>query len=103
MTDDRKEERNLRKFQVLLSCMGEPLPIEPASTENVSSHGMRVLTERLLRPDTLLIVESWENKLWARAKVVYCQALPGKTFAIGLELLARTGDWGKEQESEQVA
>jgi len=54
---------------------------------------MRVLTERFWKRNTLLIVKSLENELWGRGRVVYCQSFPGETFAVGLELQARTGDW----------
>ena len=69
------------------------MPIESASTENVSSQGLRVLTERPWERDTVLVVLSTVRKLWARARVVYCEALADNTFAIGMELLARTGAW----------
>ena len=93
MNGARKEERNCEKFQLMLGSTVGSLAIEPASTENVSSHGLRVRTERLWEQDTVLIVVSSESGLWARARVVYCQALEDNTFAIGLELLAGTGGW----------
>ena len=93
MYEIRKEKRNPEKLQVLLSRMAEPLLTEAASTDNVSSHGMRVRTDRHWKLDTHLIVQSSEYALWGRAKVVYCQSLSDRTFAIGLELTARTGDW----------
>lgn len=93
MCEIRKEKRNPEKLQVLLSRMAEPLLTEASSTDNVSSHGMRVRTSQPWKQDTHLIVQSSENELWGRAKVVYCQTLPGNTFALGLEFVARTGDW----------
>ena len=93
MHESRKEKRNPEKLQVLLSRMAEPLLTEAASTDNVSSHGMRVRTDRHWKRDTHLIVQSSEYVLWGRAKVVYCQSLSDRTFAIGLELTARTGEW----------
>jgi hypothetical protein len=94
MNGVRKEERNCERFQVMLgSIVGSTT--EPASTENVSSHGLRVRTQRPWEQDTVLIVLSSESGLWARARVVYCQALEDNTFAIGLELLAGTGGWIK--------
>jgi len=93
MYEIRKEKRNLEKLQVLLSRMAEPFLTEAASTDNVSSHGMRVRTDRFWKRDTHLIVQSSEYVLWARARVVYCQPVSDRTFAIGLELTARTGDW----------
>ena len=89
----RKEERNSEKLQVLLGSTMDPLAIVSASTENVSSNGLRVRTERPWKRDTVLIVLSSERKLWARARVVYWEALEHNAFAIGLELLVRTGPW----------
>jgi len=53
----RKEEHNAEKLQVLLGSTADPLAIESASTENVSSHGLRLRTERPWQPDAVLIVE----------------------------------------------
>jgi hypothetical protein len=89
----RKEERHSEKLQVLLGSTADSLAVESASTENVSSHGLRVRTGRPWEQDTVLMVLSSEKELWARAKVVYWQALSDNTFAIGLEILARAGGW----------
>ena len=72
---------------MLLGSTADPLAIESASTENVSSCGLRVLTERPWQREVILIVLYSERQLWARG-VVYCQALADNTFAVGLELLA---------------
>jgi len=92
MKQVRKEERHCEKLQVLLGSTADS-PVESASTENVSSHGLRVRTGRPWEQDTVLMVLSSERELWARARVVYCQALADNTFATGLELLARAGTW----------
>ena len=89
----RKEERNSEKLQVLLGSTADSLAVESASTENVSFHGLRVRTARPWNRDTVLFILSSEKELWARARVVYCEALEDSAFAIGLELLARTGEW----------
>ncbi len=89
MSELRKEARNPQKLQVLLSPVEEPLLAEPASTENVSSCGLRVLTEWPWKLDSWLIVQSSKNELWAWARVVYCQTLSGNSFALGLEFLPR--------------
>ena len=65
----RREERKPEKLQLLLSRMAEPLLTEHASTDNVSSHGMRVRTDRAWKQDTHLIVQSSEFVLWGRGKV----------------------------------
>jgi hypothetical protein len=93
MKQVRKEERSSEKLEVLLGSTSDPLAIETASTENVSSCGLRVLTERPWQREVILIVLSSERQIWARARVVYCQALADNTFAVGLELLARAGAW----------
>jgi hypothetical protein len=89
----REEERDSEELQVLLGSTADSLAVESASTENVSSHGLRVRTQRPWNQDTVLIILSSERELWARARIVYCQTLSDNTFAIGLELLARTGEW----------
>jgi hypothetical protein len=89
----RKQMRNPQKLQVLLSPVEEPLLAELGFTENVSSHGLRVLTEWPWPRDTQLTVLSYESELWERARVVYCQPLSGSLFALGLEFLTRTGEW----------
>ena len=91
MYENRKEKRNPEKLQVLLSSAADPLSIESALTENVSSRGLRVRTERPWTRDTLVIVLTCESELWARGRVAYCEVLADDTFAIGLQLLAQTG------------
>ena len=92
MQENRKEKRNLQKRQVLLSPLEEPLITEAGWTENVSPHGLRVLTEWPWPRDTQLTVLSSESELWDRARVVYCQHLSGDLFALGLEFLTRTDE-----------
>ena len=87
--DGRKEKRNRRTFLALLSGAGRPLAMALASTENVSSHGMRVQTDRPWKLDTRLVVETSRGERSARARVVYCEPLSNTTFAMGLEFLAR--------------
>ena len=93
MNDGRKEQRNPQKRQVLLSPLEEPLVTELGWTENVSRHGLRVLTEWPWPRDTQLTVLSSESELWDRARVVYCQPLSGTLFALGLEFLNPTAEW----------
>lgn len=92
MQENRKEKRNPQKRQVLLSPLEEPLVTEDGWTENVSPHGLRVLTEWPWPRDTQLTVLSSESELWDRARVAYCQPLSGDVFALGLEFLTRTDE-----------
>ena len=87
--DERKEKRNHRTFLALLSSTRQPSAMALASTENISSHGMRVQTDRPWRLDTRLVVETSRGERSERARVVYCETLSNTTFAVGLEFLAR--------------
>jgi PilZ domain len=98
----RKEERDPERLRVVLSQIAEPLFTETASTENVSQHGMRVLTERFWKRGTELLVQSSNQELWGHGRVVYCQSFSHGAFATGLELLARTGDWINRSLSPQA-
>ena len=84
----RREKRSPWEFEVLLSSGGQPMLAERASTENVSSSGVRVRTEQLWKPDTRVFVKSSRGDAWARARVVYCRTLQSTTRALGLEFYA---------------
>lgn len=91
--DGRKEKRTPRTYRVLLSSGLQPVVAEYASVENISSYGVRVRTERPLRPDMRVLIKSSQGESWASARVVYCQTLKSHTFALGLEFLTRTSSW----------
>ena len=88
--DGRKEKRNRRTFLAMLSSTRHPLAMVLASTDNVSSRGMRVQTDRPWKPNTRLVVETSRGERSERARVVYCETLSNTTFAVGLEFLPRT-------------
>ena len=92
--DERKEKRNRRTFLAMLSSTRQPSAMALASTENVSSGGMRLQTDRPWKADTRLVVETSQGEPSARARVVYCETLSNTTFAVGLEFLARTDEFG---------
>jgi hypothetical protein len=91
--DGRKDKRTPRTLRVLLSSGTQPIVAEYASTENVSSYGVRVRTDRPWKPHTPVLVKSTLGEPWARARVVYCKGLKSHNFAVGLEFLTHTGDW----------
>ena len=91
--DDRREKRNRKAALAMLSSTTEPLVVAFASTENVSSRGMRVQTDRPWKPDTRLVVETSRGERSERARVVYCETLSGTTFAVGLVFLALRDPW----------
>lgn len=91
--DGRKEKRTPRTLRVLLSSGTQPVVAEYASTENVSAYGVRVRTDRPWKKDACVLFRSALGEPWARARVVYCQTLKSHVFAVGLEFVARTGEW----------
>jgi len=96
--EGRKEKRSPRTLRVLLSSGAQPVVAEYASTENVSPYGVRVRTDRPWKLDASVLIRSSQGDPWASARVIYCQTLQSKglhskMFALGLEFLARTGDW----------
>ena len=85
--EGRREGRDRQQLRVLLASAGKPVLAESASTENITSCGARVRTGCRLQPETRLFVQSLQGEFWARARVVYCQTLSVRTFALGLEFL----------------
>jgi hypothetical protein len=68
---------------------------EKVVTENVSSHGARVLTRRFWRPAEQLQLAPLSGTSEVPAKVVYCQGLRSGFFRAGLEFQAKSIKWGE--------
>ena len=66
---------------------------ESTFTENVSSHGARVVSVRRWEPDDRLIFTARNGEFRSSARVAYCQPLQGDGFAIGVEFLDAKGRW----------
>ena len=59
---------------------------EKTTTENISTHGVRVLTKRALPPQERLLVTSLNGSEEPMpARVVYCQPLAEGVFGVGLQ------------------
>lgn len=89
----RLEKRYEVRLPVQLSSLHDPGATERATTENVSARGVRVLTKHPLRPDERLFINSPGGELRAQARVVYCQALTGERFGVGLQLQEVSASW----------
>lgn len=85
----RVEKRMHLKMPVQISRLQKPGHtdlIGEATTENVSSRGVRVLTRRALQPqEWLLVTPLVGSETPTRARVVYCQPHAGELFAVGLQ------------------
>jgi hypothetical protein len=90
----RKEPRIPTKMFVNLSSLDDPT-FEVTPTIDISSHGARVVTKKIWRPNQLLSVRSIRGNLYSHARVVYCQPYTDNSFVIGIETYYPTGDWTK--------
>jgi len=62
-------------------------------TENISTHGARVVSSKPWKRNERLNLHSVQGHFRARARVAYCEPLGVNSFVIGLRLLAATGKW----------
>ena len=89
-----RSERRIPKSVTVEVCLADNLTLkERTLTENVSAHGVRILTQRSMRPKQQAMIISLNDGVWSRAKVVYCQRAAENRFAVGLELSASVESW----------
>jgi hypothetical protein len=89
----RAEERKHVKVGVDLSSVDLRTPAQSGVTDNVSTHGARVLSSKPLRDNLRINLRSMAGSYRSRARVVYCVPTVGGMYAIGLQLYASAGDW----------
>ncbi|HEU0047474.1 MAG TPA: PilZ domain-containing protein [Nitrososphaera sp.] len=95
MSNGRSEKRIERTVSVEV-CMGdEPKLRERMLTENVSAHGARIFMERKLQTGQQVLLSLPKEGLQSQARIVYCQRVSEKRFAVGLELTRRVELWSK--------
>jgi PilZ domain-containing protein len=95
MSNGRSEKRIARTVSVEVCLQDEPKLNERILTENVSAHGARVLMERKLQPGQQVLVSSPKEGVRSQARIVYCQRVSERGFAVGLELSGRVELWAK--------
>ncbi len=89
----RLEKRIPISVRVDLCSLDVRQPAHQALTENVSTHGVRVVSSNPWKRNERLNLWSLPGDFRARARVVYCEPLGHHSFAIGLRLLASAGEW----------
>ena len=89
----RIQKRTSTTVALQVTSVPQPFITELAFTENVSLHGVRVVTERVWKPGERLVVKSYHGSIQSRAKVIYCHRLTKKRYAVGLELYSAVGMW----------
>jgi PilZ domain len=94
----RAEERTPLRVTVDLASLDVHATAQRGITENVSAHGARVVTSHAWRRNERLNVRSLLGDLKSRARVVYCEPLGVESYAVGLELSAKVGEWGSPHE-----
>lgn len=82
----RSEKRAPVELSVELSDVGKTSVKERVLTENLSSHGLRVVAKSAWQPGARVRVSFAGEDIDERARVVYCQPLGSNKFAVGLEL-----------------
>jgi len=90
----RRERRFAISIRVELFRRGDSPVSEKTVTENVSSRGARVFTERARNPGELVQITLADDGVKRRSRVAYCQRLQSRRFAIGLELFSPVEQWG---------
>src|SRR6516162_9781152 len=94
LLEGRKQPRTRDRFLALIVSVRDPRLTELAAVKNVSSHGSRLVTERLWEPGAhVILTSSSTGNVSARARLVYCQSVGVRAFAVGLNFLTQTSDW----------
>jgi hypothetical protein len=89
----RLEDRIPLTVRVDLCSLDVRQPAQEGLTENVSTHGARVVSGNPWKLNERLNLWALPGDFRARARVVYCEPLGVRAFAIGLQLLASSGGW----------
>jgi hypothetical protein len=88
----RLEKRIHLAVPVQIVSMGKP-GAERATTEDVSSQGVRVLVRRLFQRDERLLLIPPAGAQRTHVRVIYCERLPNGLFATGLQFLGKVVNW----------
>lgn len=90
----QRTERRI-PMEVAVQVTGHPtIPgVELTFTENVSGRGARVLSSRRWPRNERLVLASLAGNFQAQARVAYCEKVPNRGFAVGLEFKSPSGRW----------
>ena len=91
--DGRIEKRAAMTVPVRLVTTTEPRVTEKTFTRNVSSHGARVVTNRLWQLGEEPLVTPLTGEFPQPAKVIYCQPRANGGFYLGLQFLDHSVRW----------
>ncbi len=92
----RHEPRFSERIVVEIADWQKQTVSEQTYTENVSGHGARITSRWHWGQDDILLVALPSREMRALARAVYCEALPGDVYALGVHLLHPATEWWKE-------
>ena len=97
ITSGRMEIRKRTGVAVEMSSLSKPPVFEIATTENISTHGARLVTKSSWQAHQPVSLKSLQGNLRAQARIVYCETVEEHShegrFAIGVELVSPIGSW----------
>ena len=91
--DGRIEKRLPTSVPVYLASIGEPRARERTLTENVSPHGVRVISKRPWQSGEGSLITPLTGKFPQVGRVIYCLPKVGDCFCLGVEFPDRTVKW----------
>lgn len=93
--DGRIEKRFPTAVPVYVVSSNGPRTVDRALTENVSPHGVRLITGQPWQPDESLLITPPTGEFQVQGRVVYCRPLPNGRFSVGLEFRGRPINWAE--------
>jgi hypothetical protein len=93
LKERRKEERTKLEIELELATPHDPPAYERFPTENTSRHGARIVSSKRWQLHEHVLVRLPFKNEPSRARIIYCDALPGVAFAVGLQLPSAVDDW----------
>jgi len=93
--DGRIEKRLPTSVPVYLASLEEPRSRERTLTENVSPHGVRVISQRLWQSGEESLITPLTGEFPQVGRVIYCLPKARDRFCVGVEFSDRTVKWGE--------
>jgi len=94
----RAENRSFLKVLVELYSF-DKATFEFAYTIDVSNRGARIMSKMPWAPEQRLSIRSVHGHVTSRARVVYCQRLEERGYAVGLELHQPAEKWAESAQA----
>ena len=91
--DGRVEKRQSISVPVYLTTMTGPHSSERSTTENISPHGARAISNRAWRPGEEALIAPHMSAFPRVGRVIYCEARTEGFFCVGIEFRDRAVKW----------